>query len=124
MHRGRLVILLAVGLLRPGVCADRAPTKMIHLIVQMSGTDVPGDSFAAKPKILWRASNQYCRIDEEPDPENGIHGRMIINEPDVWLINLADRTAKHMVDHGPTYNCKLPIFATDAETLKSKIGEL
>ena len=49
---------------------------------------------------------------------------MIINEPDVWLVNLADKTAKHVVDQGPTFNCKLPIFATDPETLKSKIGEL
>jgi hypothetical protein len=48
----------------------------------MSGTDIPDDSFAAKPKVYWRASNQYCRVDEEPDTEKGIHGRTVINEPD------------------------------------------
>jgi len=97
---------------------------MTHVIVQLSGTDVPADSFAAKPKVYWRASDQYCRVDEEPDPENGIHGRMVINEPDVWIVNLGNATARHIVDPGPTFNCKLPIFAFDQETAKSKIGEL
>jgi len=105
-------------------CADIPPSKMIHLSVQMSGSDVPPDSFEAKPKIIWRASNQYCRVDEEPDVERGIHGRVIINEPDVWMINLEDNTARHVIDPGPTFNCKLPVFVFDPEMLKTKIGEL
>src|SRR3954452_17590931 len=116
-------LVLALALVPISVCAG-APSKMIHAIVQMSGTDFSAESFAAKPKIFWRASSQYCRIDEEPDPPNGIHGRMVVNEPDAWLINLADQTAKHVLDTGPTFNCKLPIFAFDAETARSKIGEL
>lgn len=90
----------------------------------MSATDIRTDSFAAKPKVYWRASNRYCRVDEEPDTEKGIHGRTVINEPDAWLVNLADNTAKHLVDQGPTFNCRLPIFASEPETMKSKVGEL
>jgi hypothetical protein len=97
---------------------------MTHAVVQMSGTDISADSFSAKPKTFWRASNQYCRVDEEPDPEKGIHGTLIVSEPDAWLVNLADNTAKHVLDHGPTFNCRLPIFALDQEMAKSKIGEL
>jgi hypothetical protein len=97
---------------------------MTHAIVQMSGGDIVAGSFSAKPKTFWRASNRYCRIDEEPDPEKGIHGRMLIKEPDAWLINLADNSAKHLLDHGPTFNCRLPIFAFDPETSKGKLGEL
>jgi hypothetical protein len=97
---------------------------MIHAVVVMSGTDIPADSFFAKPKTFWRASNGYCRVDEEPDPANGLHGNLIINEPDVWMVNLADNTAKHVVDPGPTFNCRLPIFAMSEEMAKSKIAEL
>jgi hypothetical protein len=118
-----IATVLALSLPRIGMCAD-TPSKMIHVIVQMSGPDISAESFAAKPKIFWRASSQYCRIDEEPDPANGIHGRMVVNEPDAWLINLEDQTAKHVLDPGPTFNCRLPIFAFDPETVKSKIGEL
>jgi hypothetical protein len=120
----RLIAVLAFVLAGGVSQGGSTPTKMTHLIAQMSGTDIPKDSFAALPKTYWRATNQYCRIDEEPDPKNGIHGRTIINEPDAWLINLADNTAKHFVDQGPTFNCKLPIFAFDPEMAKSKIGEL
>ena len=37
---------------------------------------------------------------------------------------MADNTAKHVLDTGPTFNCRLPIFALDPGTAKSKIGEL
>jgi hypothetical protein len=121
----KLALAMALALALPciGVCAD-APSEMIHAIVQMSGPDISADSFAAKPKVFWRASTRYCRIDEEPDPEKGIHGRLVVNEPDAWLINLADQTAKHILDPGPTFNCRLPVFAFDPETARSKIGEL
>ena len=118
-----LVVTLGLVLRHTGVCAE-TPSKMTHAIVQMSGTDISADSFSAKPKVFWRASNQYCRVDEEPDRQKGIHGRMVISEPDAWLINLLDKTAKHLLDRGPTFNCRLPIFAMDEEMLKSKIGEL
>ena len=115
-----------VALLLPvtGFCADDLPSTMIHAIVQMSGTDFPDGAFAGKPKTIWRATNSYCRVDEEPDPQQGLHLRTIMNEPNSWLVNLADNRAKHMVDPGPTFNCRLPIFALSMEILKSKVGGL
>lgn len=124
MYWERLSLMLAFILLGASFQITNPPTNMTHMIVQMSGTDIPDNSFAAKPKVYWRASNQYCRVDEEADPQNGIHGRTIMNEPDAWLINLADNTAKHFVDRGPTFNCKLPIFAFNPEMAKTKLGEL
>jgi len=107
-----------------GFCADEVPSKMIHVIAQMSGTDIPTRAFAGKPKTMWRASNSYCRIDEEPDPEQGRHLRSVMNEPDAWLVDLATNRAKHMVDPGPTFNCRMPIFAFNMAMAKGKIGEL
>lgn len=124
MQWERLTVMLALAVLGGSPQIDSTPNRMTHLIAQTSGTDIPADSFAAKPKTYWRASNQYCRADEEPDPKNAIHGRIIVNEPDAWLVNLADNSAKHLVDPGPTFNCKLSIFAFDPEMTKSKIGEL
>jgi hypothetical protein len=94
------------------------------VMVQLSGTDIPAGAFAGKPKTMWRASNSYCRSDEEPDPERGLHLRTIMNEPDAWLVDLANSRAKHMVDPGPTFNCRLPIFAFDMAMFRGKIGEL
>jgi len=84
---------------------------MTKMVVQLQGSDSLPGGFAAQPKTMFRAGTQYCRIEEEPDVEHGIHGLVIINEPDIWMVNLEDKTAKHMVDDGPTFNCRLPIFA-------------
>ena len=67
------------------------------------------DSFAAKPKTLYRAGSKYARIEEELDAQNNIHALIIVKEPDTWMINLADKTARHIVDPGPTFNFHAPI---------------
>jgi len=84
---------------------------MTKMVVQLDSSDVPAGSFAAKPKTMFRAGTQFCRIEEEPDPEHGIHGVLITNEPDAWLVNLETKSAQHMIDPGPTFNCRMPIFA-------------
>jgi hypothetical protein len=84
---------------------------MTKMVVQLQSADAPPDSFAARPKTMYRAGTQYCRVEEAPDPERGIHGLLIVNEPDAWMVNLVTRTAQHMVDPGPTFNCRLPVFA-------------
>ena len=48
-----LALMFAVAPVGVGFCAD-TPSKMIHAIVQMRGTDFPAESFAAKPKMFWR----------------------------------------------------------------------
>jgi len=97
--------------------AQQPPKTMVKLQVQIQSPDVPADSFAAKPKIIYRAGNRYCRVEEQPDPSNGIHGLMIINEPDAWMVNLATNSAQHVVDPGPSFNCRLPIFSDLAASL-------
>ncbi len=100
------------------------PVKMTHIIAQYSGDEIPSDSFAKKPKTMWRATNSFCRIEEEPDPQANLHLLTVMNEPDAWLIDLANNRAKHMVDPGPNFNCRLPIFAFGQAMATGKIGEL
>lgn len=105
-HACLLACLLTASLL-----AQQPPKTMTKMVVQLQAPDVPAESFAAKPKTLIRAGTQYCRTEEEPDPDQGIHGLMIVNEPDAWMVNLETKSAQHMVDPGPTFNCRMPIFA-------------
>jgi hypothetical protein len=69
-------------------------------MVKLESPEIPKDSFAAQVKRMYRAGSRYCRTEEGPDLEHGIHGLVVINEPDSWLINRFDKTAKHMVDPG------------------------
>ena len=107
----RRTCLLAC-LLTSSLIAQQPPRTMVKMVVQLQSPDVPADSFAAKPKTIIRAGTQFCRVEEEPDPEHGIHGVMITNEPDAWMVNLESKSAQHMVDPGPTFNCRMPIFAS------------
>ena len=91
---------------------------MTMLTVKLEAPEIPKDSFAAQPKRMYRAGSGYCRIEENPDLEHGIHGLLIMNEPDSWMINRLYKTARHIVDPGPTFNCRMPIFA-NAEDIKS-----
>ncbi len=91
---------------------------MTKMVVQLepSGGVAP-NRFAAKPKTIFRAGTQFCRTEEQPDPEHGIHGIVVINEPDVWMVNLVTNSAQHIVDPGPTFNCRMPIFADQLANL-------
>jgi hypothetical protein len=117
------IALLVSCLLCATVVAQQPPKTMTKLQVQLQSPDVPPDSFAAQPKIIYRAGGQYCRMEEQPDPNHGIHGLMIVNEPDAWMVNLATDSAQHMVDPGPTFNCRLPIFGDLASSLPEDEGK-
>ncbi len=70
---------------------------------------MPTGSFAAKPKTLYRSGDKYSRTEEELNVQDGIHALLITNEPDTWMINLADKTGRHIVDPGPTFFVHAPI---------------
>jgi hypothetical protein len=115
--------LLIACLLSGVLAAQQSRKTMTKLVVQLDSPDVPKGSFAAKPKAMYRAGTQFCRIEEEPDPDHGIHGLAIINEPDAWMVNLATNTAQHMVDPGPTFNCRMPILADRISDLPEDEGK-
>jgi len=116
------VRLLFTALL--GIClsarGEDVPATMTRLMVKVESPDIAKDSFAAQAKRILRAGSGYCRIEENPDLANGIHGLLITNEPDSWMINRLDKTARHFVDQGPTFNCRLPIFGNSDEIKSAK----
>src|SRR5262249_27748599 len=86
--------------------------SMTRIVIRASGPRIPAESFAAKPKTFYLAGDKYGRVEEELDREQGIQGRFITNEPDIWIVNLVTKTAQHIVDHGPTFNFHAPIVWT------------
>ncbi len=108
---GISMILLATALCaQQPPAAQPTPQTMTKMVVQRAGSDIPHGSFAFKPKTFYRSGTTYCRVEEQPQPEKGLHGVVIINEPDIWMVNLADETARHFVDSGPDLNCHMRIF--------------
>jgi len=117
-------LALAVWLLVGIAVAEQHPKTMTKMEVVLQSPDAPADSFAAKPRTIYRAGTGYCRIEEAPDPNQGIHGLTIINEPDVWMINQFGKTGQHIVDPGPTFNCRLPIFVNGVKVTEGENKDL
>jgi len=107
-HRWAFLLTLSAVAL-----GQESGATMTKLTVRLESPGIPPESFAAKQKTMYRSGNRYCRTEELPDPEHGIHGLMVLNEPDAWMVNLLTKTAQHFVDPGPTFNCHLPIFGGD-----------
>lgn len=116
-------VSISVFLLATALYAQQPPAAMMKMVVQLAGTGVARDSFAAKPKTIFRSGTKYCRVEEQPDPENGIHGVVIISEPDLWMVNLIDQTARHFVDRGPDLNCHMPIFGDRLSGIPDEIAK-
>lgn len=114
-------VFLVAALLGCLCFAQDAPKTMTKMEVVLQGPKIPAASFAAKPKVMYRAGVRYCRVEEADDTENGIHGLLVVNEPDAWMINLTNKTARHILDLGPTFNCHLPIFTDDPDKEASSL---
>jgi hypothetical protein len=86
--------------------------RMTRIVFRSMNPDPAPDSFGAQPKTLYRVGDKYWRIEDAPDPARGIHNLRITREPDAWVINLLDNTARHIIDPGPTFFARLPIIST------------
>ena len=96
------------------------PETMTRISVRLESPDVSDQSFAAQPKLMYRAGTRYCRTEERPDPEHGIHGLMM-NEPDAWNGKSAlQRRLSTLSIPARRSICHLPIFR--GEQVKSAAG--
>jgi hypothetical protein len=115
-----IAFLCCAGTAGASVCA---PAKLVHLVTVDVTPGVPAASFGAQPRVMYRIGSDRVRIEEAPDVPNGIHGIVVMAEPNIWMANLYDRTGKHIVDPGPTFYAKAPIFY-GTPGLSSKLTDL
>jgi hypothetical protein len=95
---------------RPADAVVCAPAKLVHLVTVDVTPGIPAGSFGAQPRVMYRIGSDRVRIEEAPDVPGGIHGVVVMAEPNIWMANLFDHTGKHIVDPGPTFYAKAPIF--------------
>ena len=96
--------------------AQNTNQTMTKVVVRYISTSYPANSFAAQPVTHYRSGEKYGRTEEAVDSVMGIHGLIIVNEPDSWMINLISRTGVHERDGGPTFVCHDPIVGPEGRT--------
>ena len=106
--QSRLIgLVAALGLCASGRAAEPPPiTKIVARMI------VAGETIAAKPKTMYLAGEKYARVEEELDTAADSQTLIVTNEPDSWVINLMNKTGRHMVDSGPEFVTHSPIFWT------------
>jgi hypothetical protein len=95
----------------PAASAQSVPVTMTKMVVRWSAPSSPATGFEAQPRTIYRAGMRFSRVEEVPDKEHGIHGVIIVNEPDVWMVNLFNNSARHGSDTSPTAVCRMPLFS-------------
>lgn len=89
--------------------ARSAEPVMIKMVFCDVSPGVDPDSFAAKPRTLYRVGDKMGRSEEVPNPATKLHLLFVVNHPDVWIINLADKTGGHSKDPDPKGVFRVPI---------------
>ncbi len=99
-------------------------SKMTHIIFRIVDPNTPEGHFALAPKEMWRMGSRYMRMEEPPDPDRGVHGLIIVDEPHIFMINRYNNQGQHIVDPGPTFNVHMPIFPfpQDSDIYKLEFG--
>ncbi|HXM07923.1 MAG TPA: hypothetical protein VN936_10680 [Candidatus Acidoferrum sp.] len=118
---GGALLCFAAAVCAPAAAAICAPAKLVHVEVVPISPAVDPASFGAQPRNFYRLGSSKMRTEEALDAPNGIHGLIVADEPDIWMVNLYDHTGKHIVDPGPTFNVKAPVLGAN---LPSKLMEL
>ncbi len=109
--RGLFGALAALAILvsAPNPAEACAPGQLVRVVYRNVSPGLAASDPAAQPRILWRIASTFLRSEEQPDPASGVQTLVIVSEPDLWVINLTDRTGRHAIDPDPSQIVRAPI---------------
>jgi hypothetical protein len=99
--------------------AQAADDKMLFAEYRVVSANLPASSPEAQPRKIWQLGKEFLRFEDVPNPETGVHGLIIVDEPDIWIIDRNKGEGQHAVDPGPQYVVHFPILPREqSEKLK------
>lgn len=104
------------SVLPPGLTSK----KMTKIVSRNTTPGMDPNCWGALPVIQYILGNKYARVEEKPDPPLKLHGLIIANTPDVWMINLWDKTGQHIVDPDPNGGYYSLIIPSDEPNMTFK----
>lgn len=115
-------VFVCVFLFHSGLAVSPAVSAepLIYIEYKFNSDRIKPGTFEDSTRKLWRVGHRYLRLQEAPDPAAQIHGLIITNAPNTYLINLFTMQGKHVVDPGPSIDVHVPVFAAERhERLKA-----
>ncbi|MEK6210616.1 MAG: hypothetical protein AABM64_09675 [Pseudomonadota bacterium] len=99
--------------------AQAADDKMLFAEYRVVSANLPASSPEAQPRKIWLLGKEFLRFEDVPNRETKVHGLIIVDEPDIWIIDRNKGQGQHAIDPGPQYVVHFPIFPREqSEKLK------
>ncbi len=108
MYRLLLAVLFSIPAF-PAV----AQQKMFFAEYHVVSDKLPANSPELQHRKIWLIGTKYMRFEDVPNPKTGVHGLIIVAEPDVWFIDRKTNRGQHNTDPGPTYGVHFPMFPSE-----------
>lgn len=89
----------------PVVERDPLVTKVVFRLIPANSSPAPAE---IAPKTIYVAGDRYARIEEPVDAKT--RNLIIVNQPDIWVIDGEQRRGNHMVNPGPDFTVHNPIL--------------
>ena len=90
--------------------AQAADDNMLFVEYRVVSADLPTSSPETQPRKVWLLGKEFLRFEDVPNPETKVHGLIIVDEPDIWIIDRKKSQGQHAIDPGPQYVVHFPIF--------------
>lgn len=103
------ILAVCILLLSSAFGASKPPVTKI--VIHYIASDLPENAPGAKPKTIYLAGERYARIEE--DIASGEKGAIIVNQPDIWVVDLKNKKGTHQTNLGPDFTVHNPIFGPD-----------
>src|SRR5258708_9085765 len=87
-----------------------APQSMLKAVTSMETPDLPPNHFYTVPKTLYRLGENQGRVEEALNPETRIHLLIVVDWPDRWMVNLAERRGRVILGPGPAFFFRALLF--------------
>lgn len=91
-----------------------APEKLVKIITTAEIPGAPRDAFARAPKTVYRQGTRYGRVEEGFNPATNLKLLIVVDEPHLWVANLAVDRGNYIHDAGPTYYFRARLFGDGA----------
>ncbi len=94
--------------------AVHAQEKMLYVEYRVLSPALPPSSAESQTRKLWLVGNKYMRFEDVPNPGTGVHGLIIVAEPNIWVIDRKSNQGQRSVDPGPSHAVHFPMLATES----------
>ena len=105
-------ILIVWMLFLSGAFGDSKPS-LTKIVVRYVAADRPEEAGAAGLKTIYLAGGVYARIEQSPNAADNSPNLIIVNQPDIWLVDLTKKTGTHSINPGPDLTIHSPILGAD-----------